>query len=908
MIYQVGIVPRTALSVALLTEKGKLFGLSKGVKTEVAATESFTLSGALQESWNFDAHALTYYVQPPGQGDPVFFRLKNNSPAMNDLLASGFEILTNLIFLDYDNPGHEPWESQAEAAVWLQHFEELFAEAPEFLPYCVYTTKHGARMVYRLASPCDVRDIGRYIASIMQDYQGQGIELDETCVQWHRIYRLPNVDRDGDRTGETPTFLLKTWDTYLDLKDIEPAKDPEATAAVVAYTSGYQNMPSFSEVEGLLVKIQFDEATGRKKPGRPTMTNWYRMAKKVLKNSQPHLFEILCKNKPMPLKGGRDTWLTQATGTLVGALRTKRNTTPEHILALLWECLDRLETDEDTPSWHVKAWDLIQRLWQQDEMRDGTPSWAEPAPVPVVEEPQKSKEEALVASMRDLYPDIEELQGNYQEARDWVLSRAILSHLGKTFYILQPDGRYTQTPVTRSGIVPTIRNMGMEEVYNCLVYNENEDTLVPRAFDRILADHGVELESVEFSCFEGEARLERASEAQPVLRAPSCQINTKIHRRFDPEVDQWLRCAVGDHVYPELEEWLVAALEVQGPLPLLSIVGGPSCGKSLLVRGVAECFSSPTHCDSEALVGGWNAPLLRNPLIYVDEGLSGMEKHMGLRGISEKIRQLLGGAVFKVKEKNVPEVYVESNPRIIATANNYNILAALVGQMQRDTDLQAIQTRIVHFNFRQNAADFLKSKGERLLTKHWVGSNSQHRLAGHLLWLWENKRSRFESREGRFLVEGRIPMRNLLALSFRHERAADVVVCILTMIEHSNKDFPKGLAMSFEVKDSAIFVQGDGVLKFSRENYHEYGWNFSAGIIKQTLELLGTSQGNRSIRCGGKKYRAGVWFDLDLEKLCTLAEELYDGEILNLAAVVKARYGTQVLESFLPRYSKKKRD
>lgn len=157
---------------------------------------------ALFDTYHTDVHAVGYVVPDEKQQPRV------NKGALPTLRASGKMPQMHWVFLDFDNEGHLPWSSDQEASV-------MFLATLAMLPNAGgYTTKHGFRVVWKLAEPIPVDRWSSFwdqLVAWVKDTCGE--TPDPACKDWTRCYRLPNVTRDDvpQQTAESRPPGVLQW-------------------------------------------------------------------------------------------------------------------------------------------------------------------------------------------------------------------------------------------------------------------------------------------------------------------------------------------------------------------------------------------------------------------------------------------------------------------------------------------------------------------------------------------------------------------------------------------------------------------------------------------------------------------------------------------------------------------------
>jgi P4 family phage/plasmid primase-like protien len=172
------------------------------------------LHEALTREWPTDAHLTAY--------EPISVPVVNGSPGETMLVrhtregvAEGIPARLNVLIGDVDGPGHTAtpeWRVETEGRL-----------AASGLAW--YRTRNGYRVLealpsaYVIESPKDEELWWEFYLGWRETVQERfGIELDPACKDWPRLYRLPNVMRDGEQQRSDvahiesiPTFDLEQW-------------------------------------------------------------------------------------------------------------------------------------------------------------------------------------------------------------------------------------------------------------------------------------------------------------------------------------------------------------------------------------------------------------------------------------------------------------------------------------------------------------------------------------------------------------------------------------------------------------------------------------------------------------------------------------------------------------------------
>lgn len=163
----------------------------------IGVYEVLSLRDALEREWKTDAHCVTYRQTSKGVGDRQA-RIKKDGVAYARE-RFGVELVTSVLMLDVDNPGHADWTPALYDEAMRQ-----YRELPIFATCGVYHTAHGRRFVQPLPAAVATSEVEAWIAGWLNEAREQGIEADEACRDWTRHFRMPHVARNGRRVARAP--------------------------------------------------------------------------------------------------------------------------------------------------------------------------------------------------------------------------------------------------------------------------------------------------------------------------------------------------------------------------------------------------------------------------------------------------------------------------------------------------------------------------------------------------------------------------------------------------------------------------------------------------------------------------------------------------------------------------------
>ncbi len=152
------------------------------------------LKDALTHVYPFDAHLVTYIIEGVSRQP----RLIKDQRHLVDRAVT-----VSAFFCDIDNqPNHAVWNDELHTAA-LAQYENLDV----LRTAGVYHTRAGRRVVQPLARPIPVPEVELYLRRWLHELEAAGFDVDWSCVDWTRHYRLPNVRREG-RAFHSPYMNL----------------------------------------------------------------------------------------------------------------------------------------------------------------------------------------------------------------------------------------------------------------------------------------------------------------------------------------------------------------------------------------------------------------------------------------------------------------------------------------------------------------------------------------------------------------------------------------------------------------------------------------------------------------------------------------------------------------------------
>lgn len=811
--------------------------------------EPVELNEALTRTWDADTHFVTYVAEDE-DGDALYARV-NKGAFVQQLEQAGGRVVVRALVFDHDLPRLEGGEKQEWSADSLESFLGDLKEAvgdSNLEPTAWYTTLHGSRFVYELTEPVDKNEAEAMMLGVMQEFARRGIELDDACKDWTRLFRLPNVEREGYGRYES---LVVTGGPLLDTASVPrgEVKHDELSGEVNQYDG---DMPDPDEVRDLLEET--------KDNGRKYKTELVKRAKLMLqgRDSERIVFEH------GELVKGDENWNTQVLHTVssvVGMMSEEACSSPEGIYALLHSAIEQLQAEEmqgaNQTDWHAITWDLICRMWAKEDAK----LCARRAEHEARQAEADEQRDDLLEAYREERP--EDVPEDAEEAKQWFSRRMIASN-GQKHYVMRPDGGYNIQPCPDSLLIPVIRRLGMEDVIPTTEIRGK--SIANRSARDIINDHAMPIMDIECSVREPIAFIDGLP-GYDKLHIPIHRLNPNLVACFDPRVDEWLE-ALGGEDADILKEWLAHSLDVKRAICALNLYGSPGTGKGMLALGISECFESMELNDGRAL-GKWNSNLLRSPLVNCDEGVPNISSDESL-SLDQAFRTLVTGGKITIREMRTDPYTAELFPRILFTSNDRDIISAIVGHRDlTDDDTRAIEQRLLSIEVTPTAQALLTSKGNYAYTAGWVAGAKRSGLvlANHIYYLYQNREDS-QTSTGRLLVEGRIQTKLVADLKLRSRDSETVMRSLVKLIDGAAGGQGQ---QKIHVGDSRVWATAASIVEYVENNLsamrNDLTLKGAGRVLKHFSVEDARKEDGRLAKItppGGKR---GRWVEIDLGTL-----------------------------------------
>jgi hypothetical protein len=655
--------------------------------------DALPLEQLLQERYETDAHSACYVLTDEnGDSMPGIPRL--GVGCLSEVRQNGGNVWMRAVAVDLDTEPHVPWESMEQAGEALELLTQLLPQAAA----CI--TQRGLRLIFkfqRLVEPedffkvavCAAREVEAALRRIEAKFP---LTVDDSCGQWSRMFRLPNVVRSryGDAVGTEDSSeysnlrIPSPWVPWFPGSDAlrQTTRDLDMKMANYKATSKPATSGDGGSARVLALRASL---VGPRYLSRP-------------------IKDVLA-GRPFYKPGERNN----ATFRIVAAFfefGTARGQLPtaEEVFALF----EPSATAGDNADASAETWSIIQRAAHR---------------AAAVLEIEKSAVEAAVAA-----------------AADSARVPAVV-YTNKTRWIWNALAREYGAPISNDQTL-------MAEITRHHPIVALSDRGKMRPMHAILRSDGVMVQGVTYRLGRtGSQLVTMPSGAQrlEVGVAPMVPVTPRFHQ----DCADYLEAVVGSSEDGHrLTEWIATCGHLDRATPVLLLRGRPSAGKSLIASSLAQLFGG--KCEFSRVMGRFNGPMLETALIHLDEGVDadGPNSH-----VSNRFRSVSANEEIDVERKGVDPVSVRGNYRIVVTSNSPQPIP--VANAVNLDGFEAIAIRVLPLYLGDAPRDYLESIGGRKGTADWVsqdvgGHQVPGRLAEHFSYIQETVK--VLDTGGRFLV------------------------------------------------------------------------------------------------------------------------------------------------------------
>ena len=283
------------------------------------------------------------------------------------------------------------------------------------------------------------------------------------------------------------------------------------------------------------------------------------------------------------------------------------------------------------------------------------------------------------------------------------LRRHLIFQVGPTYHIFL-RGEYK--PVSKDAapvaivemLLPAVQTLGLN-----LYKVDKQGNFTRKTPGELVEAYGKSSYTLQFSTHRQSYMLDPLKQT---IHAPLFPHPLVVAEKSD-FVEGWLDAICFD-LDPEkrkmLDQWLAWSVDLSMSLSLLLLTGPPDTGKSLFAQALATYWDRPCASADVAFDTFSGEDLCESPLIFADEHFPADK--------TTTMRSLLGKSQHRLNRKYQQVATILGHYRMIATANNDNILLGMQKQALTPEDVLAVAKRTFHIQTSEKAAEYLDNAGD----------------------------------------------------------------------------------------------------------------------------------------------------------------------------------------------------
>lgn len=521
------------------------------VTEDMEINELTDLREALEHEYDTDAHGAAYMIE----GEESCARLAKDVLRIEDVTN---RLKMVAAFVDLDRHAHSEWPDVDSAVRNVSLLSRLFPNA------AIFTTRRGIRIVFLLARPTPALAYSQVAGAIVNDVKEKictaavDVEVDDTTVEWTRLFRMPKVMRDGTPTWQDSTFILHIPHDWTPLRcGINNPTDAVINPSEALVPANLSNAPE---------PVQIDAEEWAKLISE--------FADPMARIGWNGLMGKLRDGVPFYESGSRNSTTFRAINTFVDVFQAGRGSAPSALALFSMFYRATAATKGNTPPEAAveELWGMVSRIVEAQEYAD-------------------------------------------DENHEVLPQKMVLTEWGQIPLSVYTGGRsrYVWDAARKSYTEP----IGNDDSYKAAfidlwgaVYGLRSATTLA-----LLNNHGTFVDDVILDLTVEAPRIEATHRARSLVLPVGKRV--KVDPVFHEDVDEWLNALAGTD--PDgLRSWLHYALKFDHPLCALYLSGSPSAGKSMIAQAVAQ-FLSGTYVEFDEAVSRFNGRLRNSPLIWLDE-------------------------------------------------------------------------------------------------------------------------------------------------------------------------------------------------------------------------------------------------------------------------------------------------
>jgi hypothetical protein len=801
---------------------------TEGKDVKIYSTDSF--SRAFNEPYACDQH-MVCYMGFDIDGNPVsalpritkwgMFALFNGQQppvdqdprAPNHVFTELWNICGAYLGVDLDLAGHghagERWDDDTR-----KRYEDLFLAAGEHCslfsaPSVHYTTRGGLRQIYALNSAIPAEGEGGIqdcLMGLIATGCSLGLDLDDSCRDFGRLFRLPRVVRDRGAQTQTETWAqpyfsssfgcvdmdqgsphtgeVLTWEpeeipriSRIDRRQIE--ESCELGRLLVARWCKNGRDPFMHAPKTVSMALSDVNVGEMPTPGEypvlvasPKVTGFNRRIKQIATQGRPtkvieSLVQVIDNPKNMyanidDLSKGLHQGIIDFCFKVISYYESSDlEIDAQHLYAIVYMSATRaaqlrhhlgggkVRTEEELVK---EVWDIVTFAMRARASKEVYKSEASE----VAE--NRAEREAFHNSIlcKENEASAAEILKTFVR---WLpeipiadLQRSIQQFMivtppsgGKCVLKIGKDGRigYTNQTGDHSKVLALARDCGHSLINIMGPLDPRTGASSFKSEVAMMQDYGTVLDEVRPSRLVDATCIRREDDKLILVQRYPGMARNRFQPVFHEEVDQWLR-ALGGILVERFLDWLATYTQIKYPTSALILCGASGAGKGMLVAGLAQMTESRIQASFSELLSSFQTIMAKTPLVVADENVEGASAFQD-KSLINNFKKLISGEADPVNQKNKDHFVIDGNWRVVATGNNASNLIKFKEDINQK-DMDALTSRTLFIAPNNTLCLRLLSKG-RELTEGWP----EKKIPEHIRWLEENREVK---RGSRFLVEG----------------------------------------------------------------------------------------------------------------------------------------------------------
>ena len=319
-----------------------------------------------------------------------------------------------------------------------------------------------------------------------------------------------------------------------------------------------------------------------------------------------------------------------------------------------------------------------------------------------------------------------------------------------------------------------------------------------------------------------------------------------IKPTFHECCDQWLKLLSGSE-YTNVVTWVAHSINFSRALPILSFVGSPNTGKSLLISAISKMFehAEASITPDELFDSQFNGQIMSNPFVVADDGGLSVDWDTKEK-YKDRLKQFITSNKWAVNPKFGKQTTLIGYLRCYCAFNqDKDHVRSLFDEKNPALGQRILHVNVPEINDKNLEQMFIDEDvyGEKSSENMWLGETGK--LTQHLCWIINNKdKYALPALTGRW--------GNLTDYEYRGKLAANKDSQII--LDFIKECIEEGGTNHTSIKEDIAQIRLNPFLE-ALKDYDKKG-RYSRTQISDVLKALGGEY---------KRSRSGRWWELNIE-------------------------------------------